>query len=214
MRRAIISSAWCWPMTRWSSVSARLQHRLDLVLHHAADRDAGPVRDHRGHGLLVDASAGSAATRPAASRSCACSSCSSASSAVALGRRRLPASPAATAGLGRRASAAVSSVLPVPSTGRLAVAQRRAQRQDAVDQLLLRLPSAASSSASALALAAQLRSAASAPLGGVDADRLFAADDLQLGLAAPRCCAAAVLDLGRHGVLADRRRARRRCRAG
>ena len=30
------------------------QHVLDLVLHHAADRNAGPVGDHRGDHLLVD----------------------------------------------------------------------------------------------------------------------------------------------------------------
>ena len=32
----------------------QLQHGLDLVLDHAADGDAGPVRDDRGDGLLVD----------------------------------------------------------------------------------------------------------------------------------------------------------------
>ena len=32
-----------------------LEDRLDLVLHHAADGDAGPVLDHLGDRLLVDA---------------------------------------------------------------------------------------------------------------------------------------------------------------
>ena len=31
-----------------------MQQRPDLVLHHAADRNAGPVGDNRGDGLLVD----------------------------------------------------------------------------------------------------------------------------------------------------------------
>ena len=31
-----------------------VEHRLDLVLDHPADRDAGPVRDDRGDRLLVD----------------------------------------------------------------------------------------------------------------------------------------------------------------
>ena len=30
------------------------QHGFDLVLHHAAHRNAGPVRHHRSHGLRVD----------------------------------------------------------------------------------------------------------------------------------------------------------------
>jgi hypothetical protein len=53
MRLAIISIAWSWPMTRWPACR-QLEHGLDLVARHAADRDAGPVGHHAGHGLVVD----------------------------------------------------------------------------------------------------------------------------------------------------------------
>ena len=54
MRLAIICRPCDWPTTRLFRMSARLQHGLDLVLDHPADRDAGPVGDDRGDRLLVD----------------------------------------------------------------------------------------------------------------------------------------------------------------
>ena len=54
MRLATIFRPCDWPMTRLFRMSARVEDRLHLVLHHAADRDAGPVRDDRGDRLLVD----------------------------------------------------------------------------------------------------------------------------------------------------------------
>ena len=33
---------------------SQLQHGFDFIFHHAPDRDAGPVGNHRGHGLGVD----------------------------------------------------------------------------------------------------------------------------------------------------------------
>ena len=54
MRLAIISSAWSWPITRLARAVGQLQDGFDLVAHHAADRNAGPVADHRGHRLVVD----------------------------------------------------------------------------------------------------------------------------------------------------------------
>ena len=55
MRRAIISSPWRWPITRCVQRVGELEDGLDLVLHHAADRDAGPVGDDRRHRLRIDA---------------------------------------------------------------------------------------------------------------------------------------------------------------
>ena len=103
MRLAIISSAWSLADDALVQRVGQLQHGLDLVLDHPADRNAGPVRDDRGHRLLVDASAGSAASRPAASSSFACSACSSASSWLAL-------APASAARLGAGAAAAAAAV--------------------------------------------------------------------------------------------------------
>ena len=54
MRLAIMSRPCSWPMTRLPSVSASSSTVFDLVLHHAADRDAGPVGDHAGDRLRVD----------------------------------------------------------------------------------------------------------------------------------------------------------------
>ena len=48
MRLAIMSRAWRWPMTRLVERVAELEDRLDLVLDHAPDGDAGPVRDDGG----------------------------------------------------------------------------------------------------------------------------------------------------------------------
>ena len=31
----------------------KVQHRVDLVFHHPAQRDPGPVRDHRGHHAFI-----------------------------------------------------------------------------------------------------------------------------------------------------------------
>ena len=54
MRRAIISSA--VPLSDHAGVQRvrEMQHRLDFVLDHPADRNAGPVGDHRGDRLRID----------------------------------------------------------------------------------------------------------------------------------------------------------------
>ena len=54
MRLAIICRPCDWPTTRRLRMSARLENGLDLVLDHAADRNAGPVGHDRGDRLLVD----------------------------------------------------------------------------------------------------------------------------------------------------------------
>ena len=127
MRLAIISSAWRWPMTRCSSVSASFS---TVSISFLTMRPTGmPVQSCTtdGHGLLVDARQDQRPSRPAARAAAPAAPCSSASSGRALGSvsgRRLPAGPAGVAtGVASAPSAAVSSGLPVPSTVPTAVAQ-------------------------------------------------------------------------------------------
>ena len=54
-------------MTRSSSRSLQRQHRLDLVQHHLADRDAGPAGHHLGDRLADPRPDAPAASRPATS---------------------------------------------------------------------------------------------------------------------------------------------------
>ncbi len=162
MRRAIISSAWSWPMTRWPRVSARFSTVCDLVLHHPADGNAGPVADHRGHRLLIDA--GQNERRLALQRaSCACSCVSSPSIAAPVrAPLRLLDRLAARAQLARSAS--------ICSTSSFSTAQR------------------SSSSREALLLACELLARGRFARRGVDQPiGRLAADDLQLGLQRLRC---------------------------
>ena len=182
----------------------QLQHRLDLVLDHAADRNAGPVARRRWRpparrrvGRIsgrVALQLGELVLQLARARRAA-SARSLGSAAPAARRRRLGCVGAVAR---QRAAGACRPAAPAP---------RRASRAqlaqpDAVDQRLLRRSSAsrARRGASSSARAARRRSLSRSAV--VDADRRLAADDLELGLerldAAP-----AVLDLGRHGVLAD-----------
>ena len=190
MRRAIISSAWCWPMTRCASVSPRLQHRLDLVLHHPADRDAGPVGDHRGHGLGVHRSAGSAACRPAARRACAC--CESCSSASEPARARLGGA-AARCGLSSvdaarcRARSLRRAAPGSLSTSAFSSSQRACERRPAAPVR----PRA--SRATSLRARADL-----------DARRCASRSMMPLSISSDSMRRCAVFDLGRRGVLADR----------
>src|SRR6185312_16675986 len=78
-------------------------------------------------------------------------------------------------------------------------AQLRAHPEDAIDQAFLLLP-ARLEALQALTLPGELVIGLRLALRRVDADRLLAADDLELGLER-RDAAAAVVDLGRHGVL-------------
>ena len=57
MRWLIASSAWSWPMTRSPRCFSSVEHGRDLILHHLADRDAGPAGDHFADDLRVDADA-------------------------------------------------------------------------------------------------------------------------------------------------------------
>ena len=85
MRLAIISRRMALADDALVERVGELEHRLDLVLHHPADRNAGPVGDHATTRLARPRWARSAAFRLAARRACPCSSCSSASSFAFLG---------------------------------------------------------------------------------------------------------------------------------
>ena len=54
-RRAIISSAWSWPITRRPSVSASSAPPRPRCVTIRPTGMPGPVADHRGHRLLIDA---------------------------------------------------------------------------------------------------------------------------------------------------------------
>ncbi len=144
-----------------------LQHRLHLVAHHAAQRDAGPVGDHRGHGLVVH-------LRQDQRR-------------VALQRRELGAQAVQLVEQ-RRALGFGRCALPV-------LAQQRVQFQHAIDQALFLQVPGLEFRLAGLRLV-QLRGHALLALGHVHADRPLAADDLPLDLQRLDA-AQAVLDLGR-----------------
>ena len=200
-------------MTRWLSVSARLQQRLDFVLHHAPDRHAGPVLDDRRHGLLVDA--GQDQRRLALQRRelrLEAGKLGEQRRALVLGRGWQPRSAASqrrsAAGLARcgRIGAALSrrpcrsAFDALPSRRG---PQRRADRRGVDPRACARPPTRFSSSARRTSAAASFSSHARRRSTAFDADRLFAADDLELGLQRLDR-AAAIFELRRHGVLADR----------
>ena len=207
MRLAIVSSAWSCPMTRSLQRVGQVEHGLDLVLDHPADRDAGPVADDRGHGLVVDAGQDQRASRPAARRASSCSSCSSSSSSLALdvARRRgfRVGLAVSTLAVSASASAAFSRSLSVPST--LPIWPRSLPRTSRIwSTSSFSAFQRSSSSASRSLLGVQLLAASRLALGGVDADGALAVDDLQLRVSSASIRLRAVVDLGRDGVLADR----------
>jgi hypothetical protein len=167
-----------------------LEHRLDLVLDHAAYGDARPVADDRGHRLrvhdrqdqrLVALHAGELRRELVQLRA--------QRRALGLGQRlRLGARRGfEPAGRARDRSR------PRPERG--------ADREDLLDERLLR-PPARLEPDQALPLARELELRGGLARADVPAGGLLAADDLQLDaerLDAP----AAVLDLRGHGVLAD-----------
>ena len=183
MRLAIISSAWCWPITRWLSVSASFSTRLDLVLDHAADRNAGPVRDDRRDRLLVDARQDQrrlALQRRRASPAARRARRAAAAHARSGGRRGVAGG---VRGRLLRVAPPASSLLPVPSTRSPPLPQLGADRRGcdrrarfSAFQRCFELARGASRSSRAF------RSSPLRALGRVDADGLFAADDLELGL--------------------------------
>ena len=166
MRLAIISSACPGRSTRSVQRLGQLQHGLDLVLHHAAHRDAGPVLHHAGTACssTVGRISGDSPCKPPAGlqarehrRAVRC----------ALARPRpAPASlpPRGSACLGRSGASFAAGPQPRPES-RLAVHHR--------------LPPHASGLAVRPAASARRPGPRPlAPVGHVDADRLFAADDL------------------------------------
>ena len=191
MRWAIISSAWCWPMTRWFSVSASLSTGLDLVLHHPADRDAGPVRDHRGHGLLVDGREDQRRLALQSPPARACSSCQlwQQLTRARSGSAQAAAPPSARPRLLELARGAFDRCAPARAAWRAA----RGSRSTSSFSVFQRFSSSARPrllAASFSSRARSPRSPTSMPIGRL------ALEDLQLGLQrldAPP----AVLDLGR-----------------
>ena len=203
MRCAIISSAWRWPMTRSLERVGELEHRLDLVLHHPADRNAGPVRDDRRRPPArrrVGRMSGRLALqlgelRPAARAESASSFC------VRSGVARASTARLRAGAVGSRARGG-GCACRAPSTGfPPARSFSRSSRMPSTSAFSSRQRS--SSPPSRSRSAASFASASARRDLGVDADRLLAPDDLELGLqrldAAP-----AVLDLRRRRVLADR----------
>ena len=172
MRRAIMSSAWLLPDDPLVQGVGQLQHGLDLVLDHAADRDAGPVADDGGDRLGVD---GRQDQRRLALQ------------LGQLGLRQARSCPSASAvGSAPRPARSVAAISPSPAPSPLF--QRR-----------LDAPPAGRVSASSFVLRRRPRARAVAVSMPA---RLLAPDDLQLDLQRLDP-AAAVLHLGRHGVLAD-----------
>ena len=55
IRWAIASRACVWPMTALFKLGPEIEHRLNLVRHHLADRNTGPAGDDLGDGLRIDA---------------------------------------------------------------------------------------------------------------------------------------------------------------
>ena len=192
MRRAIISSACSWPITRWLERVGELQHGLDLVLDHAADRDAGPVGDHRGDGLRVDG--GQDQRRLALQlRQLACSSCSSVSSAS----RSMRAPPAPLSAL---ASARFGRLDLRRLASRAARRAARGSRSTSSFSVFQRASSSARRSFSARQLLAGV-----APRGRRSSTPTAFSRPMMASSVSQRLdAAAAVLDLGGHGVLADR----------
>ena len=212
MRCAIISSACVWPMTRWLSVSAELQHGLDLVLAPCGRpecRSSPATTD--ADGLLVDASAESAATRPAARELCLQRRAARQQRSVGL---RLARSAGATAlrlggALGLRMRPLGRRRRPPACSAPRSFARSSSSRRPAPSRppSALRAPRAASAISASSAASRRRALVASTPTAS---SRPMISSSIVERLDA----AAAVLELGRRRVLADRPRARRRCRAG
>ena len=174
MRLAIISSAVVLADRRaGSAISASLQHGLDLVLDHPADRDAGPVGDD----------ARPPPARRPTGRISGVSPCSARElrlQAVQLGQQRARARrPPALRPAARRRRRGAARRRAAGAVDRLvAAAQLRAQRERSRRPAPSRPASAARAPPAALVARprASPRSSRRA-LGDVDADRLLAADD-------------------------------------
>ena len=192
-----------------------LEHALDFVLHHAADRDAGPVRDDRGDGLLVDRRQDQRALAlqrdklrfellqlaPAPWR---------APRATAAAAR--PATAAAAGGVLRCAGLASAGASFGVSTGELP-ARSLARRSRMPSTIAFSSPQRASSSASRVFSLSSSPCALSLRSATGDADRFLAPDDRKLGV--ERLDPAARSPRRRAASRAGSRpRARTRCRAG
>jgi hypothetical protein len=207
MRRAIISIAWSWPMTRWPSSSATFSTVSISLLDHPADRNAGPVADHRGDGLVVHGREdqrrlalhrGQFALQRLQPRQVhlavrVCFHGPTAASCRPLRRRRL-----------QGAGGSFDRVNAGP--------QACAQAQQFVDQLPLVPPALLQRRAGCARPRAPRRPAPA--LAGVDADRLLAADDAQLDLPATRCACGQSSTSGGVACRLTATRAHRPCRAG
>ena len=147
-----------------------VQHRLRLVADHAADRDAGPVADHGGDRLLVDA-------RQDQRRL-----------ALMLGELGLQRAQLVElrVAVGRRGGGVAGRLQVDRHAG---LAQLGAQRQDLLDQAALRLPARFEALSASRAPCCERCLDLGRAVADVDADRRLAADDLALGL--QRCDAAA-----------------------
>ena len=55
MRRADSFKRMSLPDDTFLEIVREIQDRLNFVLHHSANRNSRPVRDHRGNSLAVDA---------------------------------------------------------------------------------------------------------------------------------------------------------------
>ena len=199
MRRAIMSSACFWPMTRWFSVSASLS---TASISFFTIRPTGmPVQscDDAGDRLLVDRRQDQRRialqrrrASPAAARARRAAPCGRLRSGRGRRRARRVAAALAAASRGFVRTLRVAA-LAAASPARLRLASRRRRRraqlgadvEDAIDDALLFLMALLQHRQPRLFLVDR-RHRAPAPLADVDADRLLAADDLALGLAAPR----------------------------
>ena len=195
MRRAIMSSPCCWPMTRLPSASPSCSTASSSFFTIRPDRNAGPVGDDAGHGLRVD--------RGHDQRRFALQRLELVLLLVQLGQQLLAIDGGRASGSRRPARRRCRPRS--PPADRPACRRRAAAR--AARAPCRRCPSPPASAARARPGAP--RSAPSfsatsvAARADVDADRRLALDDAGLDLErldAPP----AVLDLGRHRVLADR----------
>ena len=183
MRLAIISSPWSWPMTRWPRMSASLSTVSISSFDHAADRDAGPVRDDRGDRLLVDDARRSAAFPDRSSselaRACRAAARRRPRLGVAASRRRGGGSAACAAALRR------GCARPSTRRGRASRASRAAPGSSSTSAFSVVQSRFELGERSRSAPRASRRSRRRARSSSTPRSPL-AADDLELGLAAPR----------------------------